>query len=553
MRRDRSSATRFACLSRLARLLGSFRTTRLARLAPPLAPAPAPRAPLASPLAGLPAVGGVDATDDCLARTMAHYVGLSTIFVGAIELIPLAAIPIGRWERTFAPCFIFPGLCAMAAGYLLYFLWGRGLATRQLGRREASACALVVWLVAIAVYAVPFVAAGLLDPFQAIFESTSGLTTTGLSVMDVDACPRVFLLHRSLMHYFGGVGLVLVLTSLLRPGGGLRVFDVEGHADRLLPGTTATARVILILYTSLIAVGALAYRACGMPAFDAVNMAISAVSTGGFAVHASSIASYGSLPVEIVSIVLMLAGATSFALNFALVRGDFRAFFRHVETGCLYGIILAATVAMTACLLASGQVSGVADAARIALFQTVAIITTTGFQTIPSLAVLPASALFVAILLMFVGAEAGSTSGGIKVYRAVLATLGVVSTLRERYGRVRAVRSVKVSRYGRRVACTREEMDDAMAFVLVYVLVFAAGCFVFALCGADVRDAVFDFASCLGNVGVSVGFITASSGPVVLLVGSVAMLLGRLEIIPACMGALWLITAPRERRRAFHA
>ena len=135
MRRDRSSATRSACLSRLARLLGSFRTTRLARLASPLAPAPAPRAPLASPLAGLPVLGGVDAPDDCLARTMAHYVGLSTIFVGAIELIPLAAIPIGRWERTFAPCFIFPGLCAMAAGYLLYFLWGRGLATRQLGRR----------------------------------------------------------------------------------------------------------------------------------------------------------------------------------------------------------------------------------------------------------------------------------------------------------------------------------------------------------------------------------------------------------------------------------
>lgn len=118
----------------------------------------------------------------------------------------------------------------------------------RLTRGQAAACTVLVWVLAIAVYALPYVAAGLLSPVQAVFESTSGLTTTGLSVVDVDTCPAIFLFHRSLTCYLGGVGLVLILTCVVTQTGGLGVYNAEGHTDHLLPSAAKTARMILLIY-----------------------------------------------------------------------------------------------------------------------------------------------------------------------------------------------------------------------------------------------------------------------------------------------------------------
>lgn len=480
-------------------------------------------------------------------QTIARYVGFAIIFVGVLELAVLIVLPFDRNETIYAPCFIFPGICAMIAGYLVYFQWGRGLDPCQLTRGQASACILIIWLAALGIYALPFMLAGILDVPQAIFEAASGLTTTGLSVIDPDSCPRLFLLHRSLMHYFGGVGLVLVLTSTVSHGSGLMLYNTEGHTDRLLPKTVSSARMILILYSAIIVVGACAYIACGMSVFDAVNMSISAVSTGGFAVHASSIGYYSSASIELVSIVLMLAGATNFLLNFMLVTGQFKAFFSHIETRYFYGTILVATIVCALSLCASGQGVSPLDAIRIALFHVVSVITTTGFQTVPSFSAFPATVLFVFIFLMFIGSEAGSTSGGIKIYRAVLALKSLKWNLQQTYGTRRRVISHKIDRFGKRSAVTPEETRDVATFIIIYIAIFICGSFVFTLCGASISDAAFDFASCLGNAGVSVGFINAGSSPVVLICAALGMIVGRLEVIPVFLG-LYAIFSRRKRR-----
>lgn len=483
-------------------------------------------------------------------RTIAHYVGTSVVFVGGLELIPAAFALLGVGERELAPYFIFPGVCAMTLGYLIYFMLGRGGDMKQLNRAEAAACTMIVWLVAIGVYASPFCVAGMLTPAQAIFEATSGLTTTGLSIINPDTCPKSFLIHRSLMHYFGGVGLVLVMTSVLNRSMGLKVYNVEGHVDKLLNGTSSTARLILVMYTGIIAAGTAAYCMAGMPLFDAVNMSISAVSTGGFAVRSESIGFYQSATIELISIVLMLAGATNFLLNFMLLRGKLRGFLTHAETSVFYGIIAITSLAIAALFFSQSYIDSIPDALRTSVFHVVAVITTTGFQTIPSFAALPSSVILILIALMFVGSEAGSTAGGIKVYRVILAVKGLYRGMREQYGWKRRFFSQKVNRFGKNVVCSAEETRGATEFIVIYFCAFAIGCFLFVLDGASIQEAIFEFASCIGNVGVSIGWLTADTSPLALTFASLGMLLGRLEIIPVFMGMHWLLSRKPIGRKA---
>ena len=149
-------------------------------------------------------------------------------------------------------------------------------------------------------------------------------------------------------------------------------------------------------------------------------------------------------------------------------------------------------------------------------------------------------------LLMLVGAEARSTSGGIKLYRVAVASLGLGHDLHERYGNKRHVTSIKINRFGKRSVLTEVDVAEAQTYVVLYLLLCAAGAFALILCGATLQEAVFDFVSCLGSTGVGTGFLGTESGPAPLLIGSAGMLLGRLEIIPLFMGVGTLASMIRK-------
>ena len=282
------------------------------------------------------------------------YIGVALIFVGFVLLVPLAMLFVYPGEMDLCPSYALPSVTVTLAGYLVYFHSNRDGAP-SLNRKESGSVIVLVWVLAILVNALPLMTSGLLSPVHALFEATSGLTTTGFTVIDADCCPKVVLLHRSLMHYLGGVGLILVMTSVISDSCGLGLYNAEGHADRLLAGSARSARAILILYTGVIFVGSLAYVIEGMPAFDAMNIAVSAVSTGGFAVRSDSLASYDNLAVELTTVVLMVAGATNFLLNFMLAQGRFRSFFKHAETPALFGIIVVSSLLAAISLLAEDE------------------------------------------------------------------------------------------------------------------------------------------------------------------------------------------------------
>lgn len=477
---------------------------------------------------------------------LARYIGIAVMFLGLAELTPLAVLPFYPEEIPLAPYFIFPGIGAAIFGYLVYFATPVPAPNARLTRNQAAACTVLVWLLAIVIYSLPFITAGMLSPVQAIFESTSGLTTTGLSVVDVDTCPAIFLFCRSLTCYLGGVGLVLILTCIVTQTGGLGVYNAEGHTDHLLPSAAKTARMILLIYNGLILGGALAYCLAGMTPFDAINISMCAIPTGGFATHSESLAYWDSPAIEIITIVLMLAGGTNFLLLFMLLRGKFKAFFAHIETPVYIGIIVVMSLVTAGFFLAQGVSDTVGDALLQGVFQVVSVLTSTGFQTIPSFVQLGPALLFLFALLMLVEAEARSTSGGIKIYRATVALLGLGKDLRDRYGKKRHVTTIKINRFGKRTVLTDKEVTEAQTFVALYLIIAAVGTFLFILCGASLQEASFDFISCLGCTGVGCGFIGPESGPVPLLIGSAGMLLGRLEIIPLCVGIGALFSMIKE-------
>lgn len=484
------------------------------------------------------------------ARLIIGYLGYSMIFAGTIVLAPLLVLFIWPEETGYSLCFILPGITSMLAGYLLYFMTLRGQEYGRLQKNEDSIVITVSWVIAIAVLCVPFVLYGL-TVSQAVFETTSGLTTTGLTVMDVANCPKIFLLHRSMTHFFGGIGLVLVLVTLVSDGGVFRVYSAEGHTDQLLPSMSDSARLILALYVGIITLGVVLYCAAGMPLFDAINISISAVSTGGFAVDPDSIGAYHSTAIEAISILLMIMGGTNFLLTYMFVQGKFKAFFSHSETKLYYGVILVFSLLVSLIFLSSTGMDDFGSAFFTSLFHVVSIVTTTGFQTIPSFSALPPAIIFLFILLMFMGAGAGSTTGAIKMYRVVVTFKGLGWALRDKFGKHRSIYSHNINRFGLRLECSRAEQWDVFVFVMLYLSLFIIGTFIFTLYGNSVQDSAFDFASCLGNVGVSVGVVTAAAPPVVLWTGTIGMLLGRLEIIVVFLAIGKLVSRLKHRGHSF--
>lgn len=345
-------------------------------------------------------------------QLIAGYLGIILMLIGGIILLPIMLLAVYPEESVYASCFTIPGVTAILTGYVMS-LFIRGRDKRRLIGHQDALIVVFSWLLAILFCSVPFMLTGKYNFTQSVFECTSGWSTTGLSVVNVEDCPKIFLLFRSVMLFFGGVGLVLVMISVLSDRHGMRLYCAEGHTDRLVPNLVKSARMIIVIYTGYIISGTLLYIYFGMNWFDALNHSIAALSTGGFSTKAESIGYYGSFGIEAVTIVLMLLGSTNFLAHLYLIRGGGKNFFRYCEVK--FQLILCALAApvLSAFLIYGGLEGHVGQGFRDGLFQVVTALTTTGFQTVPSFAVWSSPLIMVMTLLMLIGGGTGSTAGGI--------------------------------------------------------------------------------------------------------------------------------------------
>lgn len=468
-------------------------------------------------------------------RPVVNVVGLLLGFVGLAMLAAAGvALVYGGGD---APAFL---LSAVATGTVGLGAWRlTSPLPRDIAPREGFAIVTLAWTATALFGALPFRLSGAVDSFpRAVFESMSGFTTTGATVFaTVEALPHGILFWRSLAHWLGGMGIIVLAIAILPflGVGGMQLFraEVPGPTpERLRPRIAQTAKLLWLVYLTMTVAQALLYLAAGMGGFDAVNHAMSTLATGGFSTRDASLGAYDSPWIQWVTILFMYLAGVNFALHYRAATGR-PTYPRDAEWRFFTLLILGGGALVAGANLwqggYGGTPGGVERAVRDALFQVTSIATTTGFSTADH-ALWPAPSQTLLLLLFFVGGMAGSTSGGIKAMRILLLLKHTANELRKQLH----PRAVLLVRVGGKVV-GEDVLATVLGFVILYVLLFLAGTLALSLFGNDLVTALSASAASMGNVGPGFGEVGPSRNygwmsDAELLVLSALMVVGRLEI-----------------------
>ena len=420
--------------------------------------------------------------------------------------------------------------------------------TKQIQKREGYIIVSFGWVLMSLSGMLPYLFTGVIpDVSSAFFETMSGYTTTGSTILnDIESVPKGVLFWRSTTHWIGGMGIIVLAIAILPllGIGGMQLFSAEApgpSSDKLHPRITDTAKRLWFIYVGYTLAETILLSAAGMSFFDAINHAMSTLSTGGFSTKNNSVAHWNDTPIiqYIITFFMLIAG-TNFVLSYFAFTGKIRKIFRDQEfkffmtfigiSTLIVALVLHKNVDLTLSSFDYPQIFGTLESSfRHAFFQVVAVTTTTGFVTADFTAWTP----FLTIVffgLMFMGGSSGSTSGGVKGVRHLLM---IKSGLLE-FKRALHPNAVIQPRYNGSIL-KEEVVYNIYAFFILYMLSFIFGALVFGALGLDFKSAIGVAASSLGNVGPALG----SYGPAFSYSelpefakwwASFLMLLGRLEL-----------------------
>ena len=433
--------------------------------------------------------------------------------------------------------FLYTILIVLAAGAALW-LPGRR-ADDEMHAREGFVSVALSWIVMALFGALPFVFSGAIPSYiDALFETVSGLTTTGASVLpEVESLPRGVLFWRSFSHFIGGMGVLVFMMAVLPMDDAhsmhLMRAEVPGPVKgKLVPRMRSTARILYLIYIGMTLLEFILLLCGGLSVYDALLTAFGTTATGGFGIRNASIAGFDSLYVEVVVAVFMFLAGINFNLYYIVIMRRSLKGFKSEELGWYLGIVAFSTVTIAADI--ASRYGGFVKALRYSFFQVASIVTSTGYGT-ADFDLWPAWSRTLLVLLMIMGACAGSTGGGTKVARLVIA-------VKSSFGEIRRQlfpRSVQ------RITLDGERLDGAvvrntLAYYSLYALIAVASTLLLSLDGLDLETTVTSVISCLSNIGPGLKLVGPTqnyavwSGGAKLLL-SLCMLLGRLEIFPVAM------------------
>lgn len=457
-----------------------------------------------------------------------HVVGITLMALSAALAIAGGVALFHGEAETLA--FLASAAIAFAVGFTAF---RRTELERDLTIREGYAVVALSWITVGVAGGIPYLLSGVIrSPVAALFESVSGFTTTGATVFSaIESLPAGVLIWRSMTQWLGGMGIVLLGVAILPflGVGGMQLFraEVPGPTkERLTPRIRQTATTLWYVYAGLTVLQVALYLWGGMAPFDAVNHAMTTLSTGGFSPRNASLAAFESPYLQYVTIAFMYLAGINFTLHYRMFRG--RLLYGRDPEWRFYTWALAAGTAVVF-LLTVGGGPGLELSFRRALFQVVSIGTTTGYVNYDYELWAPAPQ-FLLLLFMFVGGMAGSTAGGMKAMRVRLLLRHGLTELK------RSVhpRAVIVARLGKQTVPDRTFMR-VLAFALFFIGLFVLGAFALTLLGHDLVTSIGASAASIGNIGPGLGGVGAVDnygwmGPATHLVLVFLMLAGRLEL-----------------------
>jgi trk system potassium uptake protein len=477
-------------------------------------------------------------------RPVIYALGMMILLVTA-AMVPCALIDIADGTDK-QHVFVMSGAISLLVGSLLWVM--ARSKDLHIGQREAFLLTVSIWVVINAVGALPFLVSGY-SITDAFFESVSGMTTTGATVLSgLDTMPRGLLLWRSILHWIGGVGIIVTAVAILPQlrVGGMQLFNLESsdRTGKFLPKVSDIAAYIGFAYVTLTALCALLYGLTGMNWFDAINHAMSTLSAGGFSTYDSSFGQFNGTGALYVGIVFMAVAAMPFSL--------FAILFLNARPGPLLrdpqprlfiaiGVIVSAIVI----LLREHEFQTASFSDRwnegvAAVFNVFSVLSGTGFATAPyDTWGEPIAALL--LLVTFLGGCAGSAAGGIKMFRLEITWKALIAWSQRM---VQPHRKAPI-RYGGRVV-DADTLQSVMVFLFLYLMTFMVSSALLSFGGLDTMSAITGAAACVSNVGPGLGPVVGPStnygslGDFAKWVCTVTMLLGRLEFL-----VVFVVLTPR--------
>ncbi|WP_188440368.1 TrkH family potassium uptake protein [Planktosalinus lacus] len=447
-------------------------------------------------------------------KIICHFLAVLLVFNG---FFMLAASAVSLYFEDGVTTGIFSaGVLTLFVGSVIFLLTKNH--KKEIKKRDGYIIVTFGWLIMAFSGTLPYVMTGAIPNFtNAFFETMSGFTTTGATILnEIESLPESILFWRSLTHWIGGMGIIVLAIAILPllGIGGMQLFAAEApgpSSDKLHPRITDTAKRLWLIYFLYTLIQTLLLNLAGMSLFDAINHSMSTLSTGGFSTKNASIAHWNDIPaIQYITIVFMFLAGTNFVLSYFAFKGRFSKIFRDEEFR-LYGVFILIFTFIVASIvyfqadfsissIAHPEVFGKLEASiRHALFQVLAIVTTTGFVTADYTMWTPFLTMFF-FGLMFLGGSAGSTSGGMKIVRHLITIKNGILEFKRAFH----AHAVLPVRYNER-AIPQSIVFNILAFFIFYILLFIIGVAVFSFLGLDFQTALGGAASTLGNVGPALG------------------------------------------------
>jgi len=386
-----------------------------------------------------------------------------------------------------------------------------------------------------------------LRPLNAVFESMSGFTGTGLTMAAVeDQLPRSLHWWRSFIEWIGGVGVIVLTVAILSRGGGTSgsytLYESEARSKKIHPSIVTTVREIWKIFVALTLGSIILFLLVGMPLWDAINHGMTGIATGGFSVHAASIGHYNSPLIEYAVVPVMFAGSIAFPIHYLIYKGEIRNFYADLQTRWVFIWFTAGSLALIGILSANGQYETLEETFRLGLFQFLSAVSNTGFGTATigegTEQVWSAGATLLMCLGMLTGGAAGSTTSGLKLIRVITLVKGTAWQIRDVFRPLTAVQYLQIGERRLDEDQAQREYTEATVVFVLWMVFLAIGVAVLlrALSPAHPLEyVIFDVMSAQSNVGLDSGITGPTMPDSAKAMLIINMWVGRLEIIPVAV------------------
>ena len=406
----------------------------------------------------------------------------------------------------------------------------------KLSLRQTFLFSTLAWFMVAIFGSLPFILSPKEFTFsEAFFESMSGITTTGATIItNLDESPKSILLWRAIMQWLGGIGIVVMAITILPllKVGGMQLFKMEGpdSTEKILPRTIEVATIIISTYLILTFLCGFFYWLFGMSIFDSVSHAMTTIATGGFSTHNDSIGFFKNSNIEIIACIFIVLGSIPFISYLKFVQGNKKVFFQDVQIKGLINLILISVLIMFLYLLFIGNESSVLDKIRISSFNVISILSGTGYVT-DDFGLWGKFSLIFFLFLMFVGGCAGSTACGIKIFRLQMLFIFLNNQIKK----LIYPNSIIISKYNNQ-KISDNFINSVIIFIFSFLFIFLIIAMLLSISGLDFLTAISGAASAISNVGPGLGEMIGPDGNYKAIpdlskwIVSFGMLLGRLEL-----------------------